>query len=217
MSTSAAPNLDDKEKKFLEVEHEDIEDEDHPKEWKAAQDRLLKRISPESIIPPPGAVVVLILGCKNQQEHFCDFQIPFLLLLQGLAAVAIYSVAMTFRYMIDSLGFAITDYDKMPRFQKISIFIIRIIGLAGLALEFALTVAFSVELIKMASIWQSDDKEAPNYCEYGLVFFSISVVTINWLFFAFTGISYFFIVFLELYKEYATDFKLLVSTLFTPV
>ena len=163
------------------------------KAFQQKKEEILASVVPMSFIAMPTATVMLILGSKHTKEadgeKSCDFDLPLLLMLTGTISLGLVVMGVVARYIVQW----IVENGMITLAEQYLITALHFLVRLMIFLEFVLLVALTAEMMQFFKGWQYKDKTESNYCEYGLVVFTSSLLFLTWIFVFFAGGVYIYV------------------------
>ncbi len=154
--------------------------------FKLRKASYLNRVVPISLVPAATSNTLLIMGSKGTIPHgasgnkVCDYPLPLLLVLTGVASMAVIILGVTARYIVDLIfdnRYVSKSEKRLLQFLEILAF-----GLTGIQIVMLTTVTcVLIYVLNMAQSENPNSKEN-NYCERGLLGFSTVLMGVTWTF-----------------------------------
>lgn len=164
------------------------------KKFRRRKGSILSKIVPISLVPLGTANVMIFMGANKTKEvdgnRSCAFDLPLILLLTGTVSIGMVLMGVAARYILEW----IVESRYVSRLEQHLLTLLEWLGVAMAVAQLGLLAGCSFNLFLMIGSVQFSDQSRDDYCEYGMVVFSSTLMGITWFFLLFAVASYAYIV-----------------------
>ena len=142
----------------------------------AIKQSLLKKIIPSSLIPLATANGMLVLGSHKRSgpSMDCSFPLPEYLVYSGTISVAIVIIGIVGKLVVDW----ILEDKVITRGERNIITFLQYLGGFLAFVEFCILIAGAILIFPHISSWQHKHRHLHHYCDYGMMVFATTFISL---------------------------------------